>query len=188
MKLLLEDKDTKISDKLKDFIIDNKDLLNENKFYEFYDKAYDYFYNRSDSLHISGRWIGQLSSILLKAGIDPLHYLDHIPESFLYDSDITSFKIPNHIINIEPYAFTGCKKLTNIELSQGLKYIQTGAFENCSSLTKIILPASISFVAPGAFEDCDKLIVFYDGTEEDWNRLKSSSQIFVEQKVEFLRK
>ena len=56
--------------------------------------------------------------MLLKSNINPLKYMDNIPDYFL--SRITD--------------------ITHIDIPDNIKYIGQGAFYGCSSLTNIIIP------------------------------------------------
>ena len=95
-------------------------------------------------------------------------------------SRLTSFDIPEGIIEIEPDtfkdcirlktvtfpstlktiyagAFEGCVALENVTLNEGLEDIRNNAFENCFSLKEIILPSTIKSVGIEAFKHCESL-------------------------------
>ncbi|MBS1363296.1 MAG: leucine-rich repeat domain-containing protein [Bacilli bacterium] len=51
------------------------------------------------------------------------------------------------------------------------------AFYNCSNLTNITIPNSVTSIGDSAFSRCSSLInVYYDGTIEDWCKIKFSYQ------------
>ena len=62
-------------------------------------------------LKLSESSIGEFSYTMIKAGLNPLSGLDHIPEGFLYRSDITSYEIPSNILSIHADAFMACHML-----------------------------------------------------------------------------
>ena len=61
--------------KIKKFIEDNKKLIKNNKWEEIYKEA-NYSWDFMEE-------IGDFTSILLNADINPLEYIDYIPERFL---------------------------------------------------------------------------------------------------------
>ena len=96
------------------------------------------FYIRLKSVYNNSN-IGQITEILLEAGIDPLKDLDYIPENYLAGSDLGSFTIPEHIKIIEEYAFNECQKLKIIYFPNSLEIVKFRAFRNCHSLEDIYI-------------------------------------------------
>ena len=91
-----------------------------------------------------------LSSMFLRAGIDPQKYFPHIPYRFLYRNS----------------------HLSEYTVDSGKHYIERFAFCQCSNLKKLVLPADISSIKDYAFAFCTKLnnIVFL-GTVEQWKQI-----------------
>lgn len=88
------------------YIKDNINLIDSNNFEELYDST------------VIPAWIvGEVTALLLEAGIDPLLYIDNIPRYYLDESDITSFVIPKHIKSIGGSAFYDCTSLKAINYS-----------------------------------------------------------------------
>lgn len=54
--------------------------------------------------------------------------VEHIPNHFLWKSEIQSIHIPPSVTSIGEYAFRGCKGLTSITLPSGITSIGEGAF------------------------------------------------------------
>lgn len=76
----------------------------------------------------------------------------------------------SQLYKIGNYVFFGCTSLTGIIIPTGVSYIYNSAFSNCTSLTSITIPESVISIGVAAFDLCDKLeIVYYGGTEEQWN-------------------
>ena len=94
--------------------------------------------------------IGELTSILMQAGIDPLKGMTEIPMFFLsWQSDIKSFSIPMGItkIGLDAFAHTGLESIT---IPNSVKVISTGAFRSCAGLKTIKLPTGVELYM-GAF-------------------------------------
>lgn len=106
---------------------------------------------------------GSLTETLLNAGIDPLDYLDYIPDFFLADLDIKTFSIPGHIRGIGNMAFAGCYHLVEVDIPNSVTSIGNSAFLNCRNLTKITLPPNIKTWGDNIFEGCNKLIDSING-------------------------
>lgn len=137
-----------MNNKYKDFatfVRENRDLINNNNFYEVYLNL-DYSEN-----------ISLFSQLLLEAGINPLLHLNEVIDYFLYKSDIVDFEIPNNIQWIDVYAFSYCTKLKSITMYNSVKNIQSYAFEHCNNLEKIIFSDNITDIYYRGFIDCWKL-------------------------------
>lgn len=149
----------KYSTYLKDFLWENRDLLNNNDFTELYERA-------GNDVDIMA---GELTNALYTAGIHPLVYMDHIPESFLENITLhkRSFTLPDNITEIERSAFSNCN-IKEIKISENskLKFIDEFAFA-WSSLSEIYLPKSISAIRYKAFHDVDNLHVIYEGSADE---------------------
>lgn len=131
--------------RVKNFIKENKNLIENDEWEEFYKIA-----DRVSGITIRYSDIGQMTEIFLGANINPLESMNYIPERFLSARPITKFEIPNHIKKIENYAFSGCVGLTNIIIPDSVTSIGYSAFYNCSSLTNMV----------------------FKGTKEDWSSIR----------------
>ena len=143
--------------------------------------------------------VGYLTEMFLDSGINPLLWMEDIPNNFLnYTMKVKSIHIPNNIYwigkkafynsrledldlsntivqSIEPEAFQYCHSLEKILFSNKLMRIDVRAFANCYSLKEIILPKSIELIQFNAFSDCDSLkSIKYEGTSD---QLKSKVMI-----------
>ena len=136
---------------LKSFLNDPQTqyLINNNKWEEVYIKLQE---------TVSLKYSGEFTRLLLASEIDPLEYINYIPDFYLWDSeDITNFKIPSNITNIGIKAFAYCESLTNIIIPNSVTNICRGVFEGCSSLTNVIIPDSVIKLDSGVFNDCSSL-------------------------------
>lgn len=104
------------------------------------------------------RIVSELTQLLLASGIDPLKYIDYIPDCYLCDSeDIINFKIPNNITSIGDWAFIGCTSLTSITIPNQVNYIGNSVFLYCTSLKEIIIGNGIDTIPQYAFGYCTAL-------------------------------
>ena len=147
--------------------------------------------------------IPRISKLLYSIGIDPLDYMDEVPEDFILGCDeIQSFTIPNHIKRIGSDAFLGCNGLTNITIPNSVTGIDGGAFYSCDKLMTVTIGNNVTYIGSYAFYECGNLKsvtipnsviqIYYDafvgcrrlksinylGTMSDWNKIKISDKAF----------
>ena len=94
----------KISEKLKSFLEDrsNRELLNNYSFKELYRKLL--------TQGTTPGIIGEFTSLMYEIDVDPLLYLDEVPNKFLlYGENVKNVEIPTNIVSIGGYAFYCCK-------------------------------------------------------------------------------
>ncbi|MCH5172089.1 MAG: leucine-rich repeat domain-containing protein [Erysipelotrichales bacterium] len=110
--------------------------------------------------------------------------------------NLKEITIPENVETIEEETFKGCVNLTNITLGSKVKMISLSlfedasslasikipndatsigqnAFKNCSSLESITIPNKVNSIGADAFKDDEALEnVYYEGTVEDWNKIR----------------
>lgn len=169
---------------IKDFLSDpaNQKLFRTNNLAALYIKA------SSNSRY--------LTELLISLDIDPLDYLDHIPQYFVAYTEIKSIDIPKHIKEIRSYAFSDCTLLTNVTIPDSVIDISDYAFPYCVNLKNITIPDAVMNIGNYAFYCCESLIditipdsvvsigkyafgycisltsINYTGTKEQWNKIK----------------
>ena len=169
---------------IKDFLSDpaNQELFKTNNLAALYIEA------SSNSRY--------LTEVLISSGIDPLKYLDHIPQYFLAYTEIESIDIPDNIKRIDSNAFDSCEVLTNVTIPDSVIDISDYAFPYCVSLKSITIPGDVINIGNYAFYCCESLIditipdsvvsigkyafgycisltsINYTGTKEQWNKIK----------------
>jgi hypothetical protein len=131
---------------IKQFIEENIDLIEDDRWEEVYKKY------RSKI-----RLDGNFTLTLLEAGIDPLDYLNYIPERYLESTNIKKFAIPDSVTSIGDQAFYNCSSLTSINIPDSVTSIGEMAFAVCSSLTSITIPDSVTRIGNYAFYGCSSL-------------------------------
>lgn len=176
MKLLQENieglrKINKLPEELKDFL-QNDDVQQAlvdgdiNKLYELFSGPS----SRNRMAYYSV--IYKLTYLLYSIGIDPLLYLNHIPDNFLGRASIKSIVIPGNIVSIGKKAFQECKNLTTVVIEDGVKSIKDYAFVGCTKLTNVTLPSSIESIGIFIFTRCEQLTdINYKGTKATWKSI-----------------
>ena len=164
----------KISYEAKTFLSVHSNLLKSGDIKALYNKIIEGYVTEKYNYLIS-----EVSQILINSGINPLDYLNAVPENFLFDSDVTSIKIPSNITKISMHSFTysnvesikipnsvtymginafqECKELKSITFSNALKEIPKNACLDCTSLSYVEIPEGVEKIMQGAFFGCDRL-------------------------------
>jgi len=89
--------------------------------------------------------------------VDPLQYMDYVPEWFFKELPINTFTIPDNIKSIEYKAFYDCNNMEEIDFGDGVTIIGDYSFHNCRGLTSINIPNSVTTIKEGAFFRCNGL-------------------------------
>ena len=93
-----------------------------------------------DKLNLSKvKYIGLFTQLLYSIDINPLDYLEYIPDFFLDSASLVTIKIPNNIKSINNYAFYNCSKLASITIPNSVTSIGESAFYNCNKLQDIYI-------------------------------------------------
>jgi hypothetical protein len=92
------------------------------------------------------------------------------------EDSITKIEINEATKIIAQSAFQKCEKLENVVLPSGLRVIEDGAFKDCRCLSSVIIPNSVIYIGDSAFTSSlpGLNILFYTGTEEEWNKIDRS--------------
>ena len=83
--------------------------------------------------------------------------VDGVLNSFTPASGLTTYTIPNSVIEIGVYAFENSGCLTSVTIPDSVTKIGGDAFSGCSSLTSITIPDSVTEIGGRAFEGCSSL-------------------------------
>ena len=131
----------KISEKVLKFLNreDVQSALVRNDMQELYKLVID-AYERGDFLP---EHIGELTSLLMQAGIHPLEGMTEIPTYFLCGQEgIKSFSIPMGItkIGVDAFEHTGLESIT---IPNSVKVIEEFAFVSCENLKTVELPIGV---------------------------------------------
>lgn len=118
---------------LKNFIEENIDLIEQKNWRDLYDLA---------SVHIPFQ-IGNLTTNLMYAGINPLDDLDVVLPEMFAEGFIDEVVLPIHISVIKRQAFMNCYMLKKINLPPALLRIDNEAFKGCYELHTITYEGTI---------------------------------------------
>ena len=118
---------------LKNFIEENIDIIEKKNWRNLYDLA---------SVHIPFQ-IGNLTTNLMYAGINPLDDLDVVLPEMFADSMLQKIELPVQISVIKRQAFKNCYELKEITLPPALLRIDDQAFDDCYDLHTIRYPGAI---------------------------------------------
>ena len=134
-------------------IRDNKEFLKElvTKFEEeINNKAFETIYKDISSRY---DYIFTISftALLLKNNINPLYYMNEVPDCFAKALDIEKFIIPANVTSIGYWAFEDCVNLSSIEIPDGVTFIGGSAFWGCKKLREIVIPKSVTIIGGNAF-------------------------------------
>lgn len=140
-----------IDPKIKKFLTHYVDLVDNYNFDQFYKEA-EIFKDTYPSI------ISNLTEILFSLEVNPIDYMNYIPDFCFHHLDMESFKIPNNITKIGVHAFSVCTRLKAITLPSSIKEIHTCAFSHCYSLANIEIPDSVKMIGPYAFQTCSNLV------------------------------
>ena len=116
-----------IDEKTIQFLERNKELINSMKMQDLYQlflkENTSTYFTKSDNLHTN-----QLTYIFLKAGFEPLKYMNSVPKGYALNLGLEEVIIPSCITAIDEKAFIGNPSLKHLELTDSIKKIATDAF------------------------------------------------------------
>lgn len=85
-----------------------------------------------------------------------------------------SININDRCTIIGDYAFKDCIQLTELNLPSAMKYISWGLCENCTNLEQVTFGTNIEQIRNDAFKNCGDLIIYFEGTKEQWKKIYNS--------------
>ena len=153
-----------MSPEVKIFLNEHMQYIEDNNFYEVYLQII----NKGLTQHRT-----EISETFLRAGINPLLYMDWVPMGFLCGSvlDLQEDIIPSNVKQIKAKAFSSTEVVT-LRIPQGVEDIFTRAFSSCHYLREVYLPKSIKYLENSIFSNCTSLrTIYYDGTYDEWNKV-----------------
>jgi len=92
-------------------------------------------------------------------------------DAFFQCSSLESIELPDSVTSIGDGAFSYCSSIRWIEVPDAVKTIDNFAFSHCESLQMIEIPNSVKFIGLFAFYGTDSLVVNYNGTKREWDRI-----------------
>ena len=161
-----------MNQKIKQFIEENKNLIEEDQWRELYRKAY---------FQLTPMNIGAFTNCLYQAEINPLNYLDKVPPYYFafcnpQDLDPLPFKnieLPPNIKSVKAFSFE-YSEFDSITLPQGLTSIGVEAFLSCK-FKELFIPNSLKTIGRKAFSEvgAEQRIIF-KGSLKEWKSLEKT--------------
>ena len=140
---------------IENFIKENTNDINNNNWGQIYKNLLSDCVNSDSSLTI----IGKFTEMLLSCGINPLLYMNYIPQFFLNGSTKTyNFEIPNNIKEIRQNAFSH-SNILHINIPSSITQINDLAFIASNSIEEINIQDA------GAFNEISFLGISSDPTD-----------------------
>ena len=120
-------KEDNMDSRVKKFIEENIELIEQNKFDELY-------YNAEISLG----FLERMTQVFLDSGIDPLPYMNHVVPLMYQATDIESIVIPDNIKYLPSRrAFSECNNLVHVSVPPTLLSFGYETFYKCPNLHTI---------------------------------------------------
>ena len=179
-------------DEFMDVVRDHRETLDSNDFKGMYSRLNVMWLNN----RLKAKDIGDFTSFLLDFGVNPLDYMENIPDLYfceqLYDntfvipdniekigwhsfdeSQIENIIIGSSVRSIGECAFEFNKKLKTVEINGPLLDIRDSAFLGCVKLKNIKLPKTVQIIEGKVFSNCQELesMVIPDGVKQISYRL-----------------
>ena len=138
----------KVSNRLIQFLERNDilDLLDNREF----NKIYEEYRYGSSPLDVR-----ELTTVLLKVESNMLHYMDEIPNFFLYGKLQPDLK----------------DELKELHVPNTITVIGTCAFKFCKYLETIHIPTSVTLLEEECLRAVDLTTIVYKGTKEQWRKI-----------------
>ena len=109
----------------------------------------------------------ELMSVFMDAGIEPLRFMEAIPNRSFYQWP-RSLTIPANIESIQMCAFEEAE-FEELVIPENVNHIGSAAFKNCQNLKRITLPRSIEKIQSWILFHCYNMEeVIYQGTKEEF--------------------
>ena len=117
-------------------------------------------------------------------------------ESFI-SADLSSYKLPESVVELRPYAFYSQPELKNLVINDGIKTIPEGCFISCEGLTELVIPDSVTSIAtvilagsniekvtvPASVEKIDQYAFIKDGIKINLNKDEEESAEVAENSI-----
>ena len=137
-----------------------------------------------------------------KCGITSLFLPDSVTSigesCFLLCTSLVNITLSKNITSIPSSAFSNCRCIINITIPNDVKTIYSSAFNDCNALESIIIPDNVTEIQKQTFRYCYNLktidipngltsignnafaetsldTIYYNGSQEDWNKITISS-------------
>lgn len=142
-------------------------LIDENNWAD----VYQFLNNGSMTNH-------RITEMFYQAGLEPLDYLDYVPEDYLSNNqNLIEIQIPNNIKTLAESAFYGCNRVTEIELPESVTTILDYALAGMDNLKSIYIPGDLEFLSPLAIYTNDSLEKIYSTAKNKEILMKNVTEL-----------
>lgn len=107
--------------------------------------------------------------------------------SFEACSHLEHLKLGDGLETIPYRCFFGASELSLIDIPEGVTLIDENAFSSCAALQAAVLPSTLETIADGAFFDSALSVIFFKGTEAQFDALdiEANNNEIIKAKVYF---
>lgn len=126
-----------LRDQEKEYIKNNKSLLEKNNLKQFFSK-------------LPGH-CGNIAPMLSASGFNVFNYVEDIYPRMFHGTTIETFDIPEGVEVIGKNAFADSFELKSITIPDTVKKIKENAFMNCIKLSEVFIPSSVIDIGPNVF-------------------------------------
>ncbi len=109
----------------------------------------------------------KMTSVVLNDGLLSLGH-----GAFNSCDSLLEIEIPDSVQSIGAASFMGCDALTYVKLPNGLQEVEYQMFDGCKALETVVIPASVRELGHDVCGNCPKAVVYFEGTDEQWNAVK----------------
>lgn len=114
----------------------------------------------------------EIKRVIIEDGVTDIGYC-----AFGDCSNLKDITIADSVTNIGKLAFNNCSGLENITIPNSVEVINSYTFYNCNNITRVTIPTGVTTIDRKAFCECNNLTdIYYNGTEEQWNKISISSE------------
>lgn len=148
--------------------------LERNDFWYVYDQI---------NKELNEYFCADFTRFFLEAKIDPLNYLDNIPNNYfnnqlgndIPDEYVEKINIPGHIKTIGKNAFYNIR-VEELKISEGVEILGDSCFYGCYKLKEIYLPSTLTKIGNYAFYSIPTLplAIEYNGTVDQFKQIQKA--------------
>lgn len=143
-------------DQVRNYILNHEEEIDSDQF--------DWLFAAAPSAGVEKH---ELMLLFMEAGIEPLRFMEAIPNKsfYQYPHELT---IPSNIESIQMCAFEEAK-FTELVIPENVNHIGSVVFKNCSNLRRLTLPKSLKKIQAWILLHCyDFEEIIYEGTKEEF--------------------